>query len=144
YINFAPGGPFANFDNHGGSGSLTYNASSWIGLTGEVGTYASERNIFPLTGNNNLVRGAITSFLFGPRLNLRKFDYFVPFGEFLVGGAKGGSELTGVSSESAFTMAAGGGIDMVLTKNLAWRVAQLDYLMTSFSGPAVTATGRQN
>jgi len=33
---------------------------------------------------------------------------------------------------------------MVLSKNFAWRVAQLDYLMTSFTGPAVTATGRQN
>ena len=41
-------------------------------------------------------------------------------------------------------MAAGGGVDMVLTKNLAWRFAQLDYLLTSFSGPALGATARQN
>ncbi len=33
---------------------------------------------------------------------------------------------------------------MVLTKNLAWRFAQLDYLLTSFSGPALGATARQN
>jgi len=52
YLNFGPGNPFPNFDGHGGSGSLTYNASKWIGLTGEVGTY-------------DLARGAITSFLFG-------------------------------------------------------------------------------
>ena len=144
YINFAPGDPFANFNTHGGSASFTYNASKWLGLTGELAGYDFKRNLFPLTGNNIDTNGSLITYLFGPRVNLRKFDYFVPFGEFLVGGAKGGSELTGVSSESAFTMAAGGGIDMVLTKNLAWRVAQLDYLMTSFSGPAVTATGRQN
>jgi len=131
YLNFGPGNPFPNFDGHGGSGSLTYNASKWIGLTGEVGTY-------------DLARGAITSFLFGPRLNLRKFDYFVPFGEFLVGGARGNGQITGLADQNAFALAAGGGVDMVLSKNFAWRVAQLDYLMTSFTGPAVTATGRQN
>jgi outer membrane protein OmpA-like peptidoglycan-associated protein len=33
---------------------------------------------------------------------------------------------------------------MVLNKNLAWRVAQLDYLMTNFSGPALGGNGRQD
>jgi outer membrane protein OmpA-like peptidoglycan-associated protein len=144
YINFAPGDPFANFNTHGGSASFTYNASKWLGLTGELAGYDFKRNLFPLTGSNIDTNGSLISYLFGPRLNLRKFDHFVPFGEFLVGGAKGGIELVGVSSQSAFAMAGGGGIDMVLTKNLAWRVAQLDYFMASFSGPAVTATGRQN
>ena len=32
----------------------------------------------------------------------------------------------------------------MINKNLAWRVAQLDYFMTSFTGNAVGATGRQN
>ncbi len=145
YINFAPGNPFANSNSHGGAGSVTYNASRWIGLTGEVGTYSNKRNVFPLTGNNNLVDGRITSYLFGPRLNLRKFDYFVPFGEFLLGGARGNGQITGSSSEqNAFAIAAGGGVDMVLAKNIAWRVAQLDYFMTTFSGSALGATGRQN
>src|SRR6266478_4549974 len=39
YLNFAPGDPFANFNSHGGSGSFTYNASRWLGLTGEFGGY---------------------------------------------------------------------------------------------------------
>ena len=144
YINFAPGDPFANFNTHGGSASFTYNASKWLGLTGELAGYNFKRNLFPLTGSNTDTNGSLITYLFGPRLNLRKFDHFVPFGEFLVGGANGSIELVGVSSQSAFALAAGGGVDMVLTKNLAWRVAQLDYLMTSFSGPAVTASGRQN
>jgi len=131
YLNFGPGSPFSNFDGHGGSGSITYNASRWIGLTGEVGTY-------------DLARGSIISYLFGPRLNLRKFDYFVPFAEFLAGGVRGNGQITGAAEQDAFALAAGGGVDMVLTKNVAWRVAQLDYFMTNFTGPAVTATGRQN
>jgi len=78
YVNFAPGDPFANSNSHGGSGSFTYNASTWIGLTAEAGGYNTERNLFPLTGNNSLVRGGFMSYLFGPRLNLRKFDYLSP------------------------------------------------------------------
>ena len=144
YINFAPGDPFVNFNSHGGSGSFTYNASKWLGLTGEFGGYQFERNLFPLTGSSAPTSGSFVTYLVGPRLNWRKFDHFVPFGEFLVGGTTGSTELTGTTTQSAFATAAGGGVDMVLTKNLAWRFAQLDYLMTSHSGSAVGATGRQN
>jgi outer membrane protein OmpA-like peptidoglycan-associated protein len=144
YINFAPGGPFGNFNNQGGAGSLTYNASKWLGLTGELGFYGFTRNLFPLTGSNVGTHGSLTSYLFGPRLNLRKFDHFVPFAEFLVGGANGRIELTGTGNQSAFALATGGGVDMVLTRYLAWRVGQFDYLMTTFSGPALGGTARQN
>src|SRR5260370_23078074 len=37
YINFAPGDPFANFNSHGGAGSLHYNASRGVGPTRRVG-----------------------------------------------------------------------------------------------------------
>jgi outer membrane protein OmpA-like peptidoglycan-associated protein len=144
FLNFAPGDPFTNSSNQGGSAGVTYNASKWVGLTGEVGTYGGKRNIFPLTGNNNLVDGGIISYLFGPRLNWRKFDYFVPFGEFLVGGVRGNGQITGTGTQNAFAMAPGGGIDLVLNKNVAWRVAELNYVLTSFSGIGVAATGRQN
>jgi hypothetical protein len=144
YVNFGPASPFNNFNSQGGAASFTYNASKWLGLTGELGGYDFKRSLFPLTGSTVDTNGSFITYLFGPRLNLRKFEHFVPFGEFLVGGARGGIELAGVSSESAFAMAVGGGVDLVLHKNLAWRVAQLDYLMTSFTGNAVGATGRQN
>ena len=29
FVNFAPGDAFANFNNHGGTGSFTYNFSKW-------------------------------------------------------------------------------------------------------------------
>jgi outer membrane protein OmpA-like peptidoglycan-associated protein len=144
YINFNPGEPFASSGNHGGTGSFTYNASKWVGLTAEVGGSRFRRNVFPVTGSNTVVNGSFTSYLFGPRLNLRKFDHFVPFGEFLVGSTNAGAVLAGGQSEYAFALAVGGGVDIVLTKNLAWRFAQLDYLMTTFTGPSVGATGRQN
>jgi len=91
YINFSPGDPFANFNSLGGSVSFTYNTSRWLGLTAEVAGYNFSRNLFPLTGSASPVNGTMISYLFGPRLNLRKFDHFVPFAEFLAGGMHGGS-----------------------------------------------------
>lgn len=144
FISFAPGNPFANFNNHGAAGSFTYNFSKWLGLTGELGGYQFSRNLFPLTGSNADASGSIASYLFGPRLNWRRFDHFVPFAEFLAGGTHSGVELTGGSNQSAFAIATGGGLDVVLTKNLAWRFAQLDYMMTTHSGIALGPSGRQN
>jgi outer membrane protein OmpA-like peptidoglycan-associated protein len=144
YINLRPGSPFTNFNTQGGAASFTYNASKWLGLTGEFAGYDFKRSLFPLTASTTEINGSMISYLFGPRLNWRKFDYFVPFAEFLVGGARADVELTGTGSQSAFALATGGGVDMVLTKNFAWRVAQLDYFMTNFSGPALGASARQN
>ena len=144
YINFSPGDPFANFNILGGSASFTYNASRWLGLTAEVAGYNFSRNLFPLTGSDSPVTAGMISYLFGPRLNLRKFDHFVPFVEFLAGGTHGGVELAGVNNQHAFAIATGGGVDVVLTKNIAWRFAQFDYLMTTHSGPALGPSGRQN
>src|SRR5256886_15518462 len=56
------------------SGSFTYNASKWLGLTGELAAYDFKRNLFPLTGSNIDTNGSLITYLFGPRLNLRKFS----------------------------------------------------------------------
>jgi hypothetical protein len=144
YMNFHPGSPFNNFGSQGGSGSFTYNASRWLGLTAELGGLHYDRNVFPLTGSNNSVSGGLTTYLFGPRLNLRRFDHFVPFGEFLLGGAHAGTQLTGTGGQSAFALATGGGVDVVITKYVAWRFAQIDYVMTNFSGTGIGGNSRQD
>jgi outer membrane protein OmpA-like peptidoglycan-associated protein len=140
YINFAPGDPFASFNNHGAAGSFTYNASRALGLATEVGWYRfKNRNV-----GGTPVNGTMQSYLFGPRLNWRKFDYFVPFGEFLFGAVHAGAAVIGTGTQNAFALATGGGVDVVLNDNWTWRFAQLDYLMTSLSGPALGASARQN
>jgi outer membrane protein OmpA-like peptidoglycan-associated protein len=144
YINFMPGDPFEHYNNHGALGSFTVNANRWLGLTVEVGGATFRRNLFPLTGNSTAVEGVSNTFLDGPRLNLRKFDRFVPFAEFLVGAAHADVETNGVGGQYSFALATGGGVDIVLWKNLAWRFAQFDYLMTNFSGPALGPDARQN
>ena len=138
YTIFDPGSPFDSFNNHGASGSFTYNASRYLGLTAEVSGYGVNRDL-----NGTTVHGRWTNYLFGPRLNLRR-DYFVPFAEFLVGDANSGSQINGLRSQNTFALAAGIGVDVVLNKYVAWRFAQIDYLMTNFSGPSVGASARQN
>jgi outer membrane protein OmpA-like peptidoglycan-associated protein len=139
YINFDPGSGFNNFGAHGGTGGFTYNANRFLGLTAEVGGYSYQRNV-----NGFQEKGGLTTYLFGPRLNIRRFDHFVPFAEFLFGGARGDLTLTGTDSQNVFALAAGGGVDVVLTKHIAWRFAQIDYLMTNFNGNNLNANGRQN
>jgi len=139
YINFLPGDPFNSFGSHGGTAAFAFNPTSYLGLTAELGGGHYKRNV-----NGTQLEGGITSLLFGPRLNLRKFDHFVPFTEFLFGFANAGPEMTGTDHQNAFALATGGGVDVVLAKNLAWRFAQIDYLMTNFSGPSLGSSGRQN
>src|SRR5262249_8213025 len=69
YVNFIPGDPFNNFNNHGGSGQFTYNVNRWLGFTAELAGYR-----FHGTPGNPGVKGTWSSFTGGPRLSLRKFD----------------------------------------------------------------------
>jgi outer membrane protein OmpA-like peptidoglycan-associated protein len=141
YVNFSPGGSFENFNNHGASASFTYNANKWLGFTAELGGYHHDIQ----TSNPNVaVENAWMTYFFGPRVNLRRFDRFVPFAEIMVGGAHGGSEFTGAEGQDVLAMLAGGGVDVVLTRNIAWRFAQLDYLMTNFTGPVFGPSNRQH
>jgi hypothetical protein len=153
YVNYAPGGGYLNFNNHGASGSFTYNATNWLGLTAEIAGYHFNRQIYgapvlqsdgSYTYTLESISGSWQTYLFGPRVNIRKFDHFVPFFEFMAGVAHSGSQLNGNGPSSVFALAAGGGIDVILTKYVAWRFFQADYLMTDFNGVLVTPYGREN
>jgi outer membrane protein OmpA-like peptidoglycan-associated protein len=138
YINFNPGDPFNSFGPQGGTGSFTVNATRLLGLTAEIGSYGFTRNL-----GGTQTDGGMTTWLFGPRLNLRRFDHFVPFTEYLFGGARSGGAIAG-TNKNVFALALGGGVDVVINKNIAWRFAQIDYLMTDFDGANVGSSARQN
>jgi hypothetical protein len=148
YLNFMPGAE-NNFNNYGATGSLAYNANKWFGLVAEIGGYRFSRDIYVLPSGATqqvlaTIRGNQQTFLFGPRLNWRRFNYFVPFAEILFGGSHGSPAVTGDNAQSAFALAAGGGVDVILTRNVAWRFIQADYLMTNYSGSELAASARQN
>src|SRR5271165_552034 len=94
FVNFDPGDGFKSWNNHGATGSLAFNATSWLGLVAEVGGYHFTRQVFQSTGGSfqELSQsGGWQTYLFGPRINFRKFDHFVPFLEFMAGGAHAGA-----------------------------------------------------
>ncbi len=145
YINFQPGETFDGMNVHGATGGVAYNVRRYLGLVAEIGGGRFDRRLDQNVAQPISVNGGLFTYLFGPRLNMRRFDRFVPFGELLLGGARGGEAITGTAAgHSSFAMAAGGGVDVVLTPNLAWRFAQIDYLMTNFSGNQVGGTSRQD
>jgi hypothetical protein len=148
YVNFCPCS-FQAFNQLGATGSFTYNVNRWLGIVGEVGGYRFDRQIYVLDPTSSTqvlttLKGNMQSYLFGPRLNLRRFDHFVPFAEVLFGATRGSPQVTGDSAQSDFALAVGGGVDVVLTKYVAWRFVQADYLMTNFSGSLTSPDGRQN
>ena len=149
YINFSPGSQ-PNFNNYGATGSFAYNANKWLGLVGEIGGYTFSRNINLLPPGatqeiQNTIKGDQWTYLFGPRLNFRHFNHFVPFVEVLFGDARGHPNLTGnATAQSTFGLALGGGVDVVLARNIAWRFIEADYFMTNYSGPDLAASARQN
>jgi OmpA family/PKD domain len=154
YVNFIPRSGYLNFNNQGATGEFTYNALSWLGITAQIGGYHFTRQIYgPPTLNSdgvtysyNLesITGSWETYLVGPRINIRKFDHFVPFVEALFGAAHGSPQLTGQSGQTAFTAAVGGGLDVILLKNVAWRLFEADYLPTQFFGPLVSTSSREN
>lgn len=150
YLDFKPAGSFQNFNSFGASGAFTWNANNWLGLTAEMGGYHFNRQYFTpnsdgtIGGTSQKIPGSFETYLFGPRINFRHWDRFVPFVEFMAGTAFGDNELTGASSANTLALAVGGGLDIVLFKNVAWRFVQADYLMTNFNGPSLSPDGRQN
>jgi hypothetical protein len=149
YINFNPGGGFKSWNNYGATGSFAYNVNKWLGLVAEVGGYSFKRQVFVTDSSGNVtlsgVSGSQQTYLFGPRVNFRHFDHFVPFAEILFGAGHAGLQLTGdQGGQGTFALAAGGGVDVIFTKYFAWRFFQADYLMTNYSGTNLGADARQN
>lgn len=112
---------------NGGSGSVEYNLNSIVGLVGDFGGYANTKK--------GIDDKAVT-YLFGPRLNWRH-SRLNPYIQTLFGGAyawNGPSNTT----QNAFAMAAGGGLDYNLTRHISIKPIQVEYVMTRFDSARLT------
>jgi peptidoglycan-associated lipoprotein len=118
----------SGFNLHGGSASIAYNANHWLSGVADFGGYH---------GNNLLgtgIDGTVSTYLFGPRVAYRHYERVTPFAQVLFGVAHASGSGFGVSSsDNAFAMTVGGGVDVKLTHRFSWRPAQVEYLMTRFS-----------
>jgi len=139
YVRFNPSTSGVNgFDLHGGSASAAYNFNHWLSGVADFGGYHSG-NILG-TG----VDGTLSTYLFGPRVSYRHYSRVTPFAQVLFGGAHASGRASGVSSsDSAFAMSVGGGLDLKLSRHFSLRPAQVDYLLTRFNEGA-TSTQNQN
>ncbi len=128
YVRENPSTSGANgFSLNGGSASLTYHVKDWISGVADFGAYHNGN----ILGSG--VDGTLSTYLFGPRVSYRSYKRVTPFGEALFGVAHAGASLLGTStSQNAFAMALGGGVDYRLNSRFSLRPVQLDYLITRF------------
>ena len=149
---FARGNP-ANvgkpYSLNGGGGALVYNFNGFIGVKVDLQGYGSTTrtvNNFVVVNpegvttivNSGAVQTNLFTYMAGPQLRIPTHT-FKPFAEFLFGGALThfhGNLATGASttnvntSNNAFAMAVGGGLDIRINKTISIRPFQMDYLLT--------------
>jgi opacity protein-like surface antigen len=130
---------WAGGDFHGWGASVTGNVNRWLGLTADFSGHYSrsgEPGVF-------VVRERAHSFLFGPRVSLRR-KRVTPFAYALFGGVRFRGELSAPpplnlfasDDDTGFNMALGGGLDVKLTRRVSLRAFQLDYMRPTFFGEA--------
>ena len=136
----APPGDCGCFTMSGGFVGGQLNFSQSLGIAGEVS--AGHANSISSLGQGL----TLTTFMAGPRLAWPRHRA-VPFGEFFVGGAHGGSSYfptstSSSSSATSFAYSAGGGLDVNLNERFALRAFDARFLHTSFPNGA-NGTQRQ-
>jgi len=123
-----------NFDLHGGTASVAGNVNRWLGLVADFGGYE-------VTDLPHGTSAKAYTYLFGPKFSHRGARW-TPFAQFLFGAARLTSDVStpvpgffsaSTFHENAFATALGGGLDLKLTKHVAWRVVQGEYLLTKFN-----------
>ena len=132
-----PGGWTEGLQTNGGTGSLAFNLTNTLGIVAEIGGYNS--STISSAGGKDIT---FASYLFGPRLSIRKWHTLTPYFQTLFGGVKGNNALfVGANGQSgyihtdqnAFAWTVGGGLDAKVTKYMAVRVFQAEYFMTKWN-----------
>jgi opacity protein-like surface antigen len=142
--------PITSFNVNGGGAAFVYNASRLIGIKAEFMDYTGGGGAqLRALGFNGNVSGNIFTYLFGPQVK-KHSGRFQPFGEALFGAAHSGTfadiynEIHGISaagnSNNSFAMELGGGIDIPVTKHIAIRPVEVDYLLTRFGAQNYSAS----
>ena len=141
YLRSSSGG---GYNTNGWEGSLTGNFNPFFGLEADLSDHYNTPPNVGISYSNGF------SFLFGPHFAFRSNPRVNPYVHVLVGGTRGtrlpvpiaapavplcpvtGCPSLGPLQETAFTAAAGGGVDVKATRFLWIRVIQADYLRENF------------
>ncbi len=118
----------SSYNAIGWNASLTGNFKHILGITGDFsGAYTSQRT-----------NSTVYTYTVGPVLTAR-LPVVQPFVHALFGGA---TISAGGTSDNAFAMLVGGGLDIGLRKGIGLRLVQADWLMTKFGGQTQDRQGR--
>jgi opacity protein-like surface antigen len=121
--------PTFDVDRQSASGlgiNVAVNLTKGLGIVGD-GSYNTKGVRIPAIFGPNTINVRHTYFLFGPRLSFRR-DKATAFVEGLAGGAHIRDEFGHIHSTTDLAFAIGGGLDLNVSKRLAVRAVQLDYL----------------
>ena len=120
---------------NGVTAEVVANVHHNIGLvTNFSATFANTTFVDALTGRQFNARLSRYTLLFGPRFNWRNSSPFIPFAHALFGVNRYQAKFRNNdftcpdTSDTAFAMALGGGLDIQATKHVDIRAIQVDYL----------------
>jgi len=153
---------------NGGGGGMQYNFNKWLGVKGDFQDYGSTswtvtypaRKVTPIgiipAGRYTSSNANVFTWVFGPvvRIPAKKVTFF---GETLFGGSytnayaalsqdivSRGGNVQVIGTEHPFTMTVGGGIDLKVSKVVALRLGEVDYVMTRYNNPLTISNNQNN
>jgi peptidoglycan-associated lipoprotein len=141
-----------NSNGFGGwEGQGTVNFNRYLGVTADVSGTSVTPFGFSALGFSAGTSQHLNNYLFGPTVTA-SLGRSAVFAHALFGAAHSslgagvgipiiGGVSTSITSANAFAMAFGGGIDIGLTRHLAIRALQVDYLRTQFNATDALTTG---
>jgi len=135
----------------GWEGQGTFNLNRYLGVTADVSGATVTPFSFSALGFSAGTYQHLNNYLFGPTVTATVGRSAV-FAHALFGEARAslgagvgipiiGGISTDITSANAFAMAFGGGVDIGLTRHLAIRAVQVDYLRTQFNATDALTTG---
>lgn len=157
----------SSFSLNGGGGGVSVYLNHWLGIQGDFQGYASttQNFNFPATPNSPCPAGCtargsgdLFTYNVGPILKYRAHRW-EPFVEAMFGGAHsntysnlfhnicvnpGTCTTTLTPSNNAFDFIIGGGIDIALSKSIAIRPAQVDFVLTRFGNDFTRGNNNQS
>jgi hypothetical protein len=119
---------------HGGHFSVTENVNSWFGGVLDASGQVQDQH------GTLLDTETIT---YGPQFTLRKFGRLIPSVHITLGIVRTSEGFLGVPNERVdFATAAGGALDLGLSRRIALRIVQADWIGTRFQDPSIRSNVR--
>lgn len=158
-------------DFHGWNGSVCVNLNKWFGVVADAsGHYDATSSSFvvtvpvtpgfpptpefPVIAFNTKTSTSIHTVMVGPRFSYRKTEKLTPFAHALFGVSRAHTRLRSVDgisetftfsdNNTTFAMAIGAGLDVKISKLLALRVIQADYLYNQSGSGRLSSESRHN